>query len=652
MRAATVEKREWHVRGRVTTLQGDPINGAQVHVETNLSAGSGRNLQTNLKGEFETDFPETSRSREAGGAGPSGRGDVVAKPGKAIRIRVATTRDGYIDARENVEFESTDKTRPIELVMRRDEEDAQQLSLHQLVSQVGQQLRSPGGGMAIPPPAAAGSGQALAMTPRGGDARATASSAADCEQGARELLDLDKPENAVEVLSRGVAQHPESVECHTLLGLALLNWGSWFGAEEQLRAAARLTISQQSGPKRPEPFLVLGVLETWRGELRKAAGFFLPALDADPANPLVLQELGRCFVLERNAEAADAYLMKAIQQGAPVDSHLLRAQALLEAGNPDQAETEMAAFLGNRKPKQLAAPVRYLWTMMEQRVQLEATGKVHSVVDQPVAELLHDLPELKGLEPAEDQEQLGVILKKVNRSVQGFFSSFPSTTSVEQIRMERLHRDGKVAEAHNQDFQYLVLAENQQPSRPSFEEYRTNELGSRGEPGGLGGRFMVTQGFAAASLHFHPAFRHGSRFRFLGRQLVEGREYFILAFAQRPEAAEVLESFRIGQVGTVVLVQGLAWVDASTYQIWRMRTDLLKPLADIHLERQTTDIGFKEVTFTGMKSEFWLPRQVAVTVDWNGRLYRNWHTYSDFKLFNVESRQGSAKAPAAETPAN
>jgi hypothetical protein len=91
-------------------------------------------------------------------------------------------------------------------------------------------------------------------------------------------------------------------------------------------------------------------------------------------------------------------------------------------------------------------------------------------------------------------------------------------------------------------------------------------------------------------------------------------------------------------------------VDASTYQIRRLRTDLLRPLPLIHLNRQTTDISFKEVSFTDVKSDVWLPHQVAVTVDWNGRVYRNWHTYSDFKLFNVEARHW--KAPEAETPVN
>ncbi len=605
------EKPQWHVRGRVVTLRGEPLHDAAVSVEANLPGSVPRRLESNLKGEFDTEF------------------DAPAGWSKALRFTVTATKDGYFVAREEAEFASPEKTQRIVLAMRKDQEDAQQLSLEELTSLLGQRLRAPAGRVTSPSPAGA-----------------------PCGQGARELLDVGNAQNATRLLREAVTHETESVECSTLLGLALLNQGSWFGATRQLNQAARLSVSRPANPRRPEPFLVLAVLETWSGELRAAAGFLLRALDADPADPLVLQELGRCLVLQQKVQAADAYLVKAIQLGAPVQSHFLRAQALLEEGDAEKAAPEMAAFLGNRKSKQLPPAQRYLWGAMEQRVALESSGKVSSVVDQPLPELLQSLPELKGLQPSEEQAQLGVILKKVGQNVAAFFKGFPNTSSREQVRMERLHRDGKVADVHSQDFQYLVLARLQKSSEPSFEEYRTNPSSSTGGQAGFGGRFMVTQGFASAALHLHPLFQRGSRFRYLGRQAAAGRDSLVVAFAQRPETAQILESFRIGDVGNVVLIQGLVWVDASSYQIERMRTDLLKPLPGIRLDRQTTDINFTEVTFTEVKSDLWLPREVAVTVAWNGRVFRNRHTYSDFRLFNVDSRQRAAAAQAGKDSAS
>ena len=99
--------------------------------------------------------------------------------------------------------------------------------------------------------------------------------------------------------------------------------------------------------------------------------------------------------------------------------------------------------------------------------------------------------------------------------------------------------------------------------------------------------------------------------------------------------------------------QGLAWIDPDTYEITRLRTDLLMPLSEVKLERQTTEIAYGPVSFKAIGRELLLPQQVTVTVDWNGRHFQNEHQYSEFKLFNVdatEKRLGKATAPAA-TPA-
>jgi hypothetical protein len=93
----------------------------------------------------------------------------------------------------------------------------------------------------------------------------------------------------------------------------------------------------------------------------------------------------------------------------------------------------------------------------------------------------------------------------------------------------------------------------------------------------------------------------------------------------------------------ITFTQGLAWIDSQNYQILRLRTDLLKALPEVALKRQTTEISFSEVHFKSITAGFWLPREVAVTVDWHGKVLRNDHEYSDFKIFNVDSTQKIGK---------
>jgi hypothetical protein len=104
----------------------------------------------------------------------------------------------------------------------------------------------------------------------------------------------------------------------------------------------------------------------------------------------------------------------------------------------------------------------------------------------------------------------------------------------------------------------------------------------------------------------------------------------------------------------VVLSQGLAWIDPTTFQIVRLRTELLTSQPKVRLERQTTEIHFKEVAFKHVAAAFWLPQQVTVTVDWRGRTLRNLHRYSDFRLFNVATEEHRKTfvppSPAPENP--
>jgi hypothetical protein len=66
---------------------------------------------------------------------------------------------------------------------------------------------------------------------------------------------------------------------------------------------------------------------------------------------------------------------------------------------------------------------------------------------------------------------------------------------------------------------------------------------------------------------------------------------------------------------------------------------LLAPQPSIRLERQTTEITYEPVQFKEIAAVMWLPSEVAVTVQWRGRTFRNSHTYSRFRLFNTEVKE-------------
>jgi len=146
-------------------------------------------------------------------------------------------------------------------------------------------------------------------------------------------------------------------------------------------------------------------------------------------------------------------------------------------------------------------------------------------------------------------------------------------------------------------------------------------------------------------LLFHPEYQAGAAFRYLGQQELNGHPCHVVAFAQTPAKAQMVERFNTGDRTVLVLFQGLAWIDAGNFKIVRLRTDLLKPQAKIKLERQTTEISYDPVQFKQIASALWLPSEVAVTLQWAGRTYRNTHKYSDFRLFNTDTQEKMGQLP-------
>jgi len=185
-----------------------------------------------------------------------------------------------------------------------------------------------------------------------------------------------------------------------------------------------------------------------------------------------------------------------------------------------------------------------------------------------------------------------------------------------------------------EEFNYLALA------RPcagcvAMEEFRTNAAGKRVEPQGVEHGF-VTKGFVSMVVHFHPSYLSESRFRYLGKQNMEGRPTDVVCFAQIPGKARVKESLKTDIRSLSILIQGVAWIDTDNYHIVRMRTEKLEPYFDPDLKAERTETRFTEVLLNSRL--FWLPDEVTVTVIWHGAVFRNVHHYSQFKLFGVDTQ--------------
>jgi hypothetical protein len=278
------------------------------------------------------------------------------------------------------------------------------------------------------------------------------------------------------------------------------------------------------------------------------------------------------------------------------------------------------------------------------------------------------------------QDQLGFLLKQAGERVVEFFRDFSNTSAKERVRMQRylqvitpwqirsqpmliqqsqmtptapsVDASGRTAlrpylpnimsfKEHSAEFNYLILPGSGR-SETELVEDRTGKNNRPIDPTAMSG-FIMSSGHAGKCLYLHPGHQPNSDFRYLGRDDSYDRAH-VIAFSQKPESGDYLAQYSETKSSPPIrfLVQGFVWLHPATFQILRIRTELLLPEVSSSLKETITDIRYEKLLFDRRGREFWLPREINVSWEllYSDKLswvYRNQHQYSDYHLFTVDT---------------
>ncbi len=592
-------QKEWAVAGRVMNLEGDLIGHAKVSVSP-VQAGNYRILHTDPSGDFQTFYFLTQTYITN------------------LEVWLTVSKRGFHAAHELIHCGAYKTPVRLPITLLPIEGDSSLVSRQELVSHLAPELRS--------------------LRPSDG---ISSKSEKEYAKGVRAFIGKDQPARSLESFYDVAAKNPPCAKCRTMLALAELDSGNWDGAARNADVAIRSSLKNTPAAS-PEALVMGGVMESWLHHPRSAAGLLRNASVRMPKNPFVLQELGRAELHLAQYKEADADLTKALAAGAGPDARLMKVQALLGENNLGAAKAEMARYLDGRPIKKMPMDVRQVWDALQNQKEIwtiyGTPRNVESRSRHYVDYLDYSAAQIQGLVPAKSQLPLKAILSEVGKNVATQFRDFRSTTSLEIIRQEKIDKRGRIKDYRDGKYHYLCLMPTTN-SLPAFDEYRQSIEQSSGSLNSLDEGYMLTSGFAGAALVFHPAYQAQSNFRYLGRQTIDGHETYVVAFAQDPMRSEMVGMFNFSGQSVYIFVQGLAWIDAQNYQIIRLWTDLLKPLSAVRLKQETTRIQYQQVHFKEIAQAFWLPKTVTVTVDWKGKMLRNLHQYSDYRLFHVGTQQ-------------
>jgi len=258
-------------------------------------------------------------------------------------------------------------------------------------------------------------------------------------------------------------------------------------------------------------------------------------------------------------------------------------------------------------------------------------------VDMRAAERVKAVPELKHLKAAENQDLLPQILKNTGDTVAAFFDNFPNTTCTEQV-ISLVDR-GVGASTFQRSYaryNYLALAQ-EAGAKDRLREFRGDDKGAPVRPDPE--QMVVTTGFVSMIEHFHPTFQPDSRFLYLGREEMRDENTYVVAFAQLPNVARRATRIQFLGQDEIAFLQGIAWIDPTTFTVLRLRTDVQVPPTHIGILKETTQILYSEVSFEQGGLKLWLPREVDVNGELDQYRFHNQHRYSDYRLFKVQVKQ-------------
>ena len=299
-----------------------------------------------------------------------------------------------------------------------------------------------------------------------------------------------------------------------------------------------------------------------------------------------------------------------------------------------------------------------------------------SYIDEPFGQLLRTVPEIKTIQPAQDQTQLAMILEHSGTNVDTEFRNFGDLVAKETVSEIRANPTtdlwGQPTIHSNEpnlmgdQYTYFIVREGTLV-QTRIREYRRDRYGSDGAKPitapslvTVPGMTFLSANFASTLLYFSSDLQGQERFRYLGEQHVGVRTAYVVAFAQVPGVATVAFPMRMpnGEKSNW-LVEGIAWIDKSMFEILQMRTDLLarndfSPTCDQSQDQLQTFIQFAPVQPKGVSDGMWLPTEADVHEALGDcknpvQIARNVHHFSEYRRYDHKEASAATPKTAAES---
>jgi len=226
------------------------------------------------------------------------------------------------------------------------------------------------------------------------------------------------------------------------------------------------------------------------------------------------------------------------------------------------------------------------------------------------------------------------VLKGVGDRMTEFVSNLERFTATEDLVHYTMEGENEQKIPEKRRFAYVVSIVQNQGGIFALEEYRDGAMNFSQFPASV-----ATFGLPALDLIFHPMLAPDFNFKCEGLGQTGGKAAWQVHFEQKIDRPVKIRYYSVAMKSYPVYLEGRIWADPGTFQVLRLESELEKPIPEIGLTREHTTINYAAVEFQTQKVQIWLPQEAEIYVERKGRRYHRRHTYTDFKVFNVDTAQ-------------
>jgi tetratricopeptide (TPR) repeat protein len=476
-----------------------------------------------------------------------------------------------------------------------------------------------------------------------------------------------------------------------------------FHANKLDEAIKHLDAAHHLAPNHSDISYMLGMVYEKKNDSRSARKYWDEALQAEPKHISSLLACGDILLRENDIPGARKYLDTAVEvapnswrahsllanallrqhsyaeavthaeramdlgKGQASSALLILGQALAAEHQNVQAIAALKDYLATQVPVQQAQAVQRLIVRLKDSPSAPAVAMVGGVTTSHenvvLANNVPDLPltaaALKWL-PADVDDavpavepgvscSLDDVLKNTSARVADLPALVDRYTATEILHHEDVNSAGYAERFENLSFNYLASIREIKNKFGEFldvQEYRNGSTGNDMFPDK-----MASTGLPSIVLIFHPWLITDFDMKCEGLNRAHGGFAWQVYFSQKKDKESRIRQYRMGGHVYPIALKGRAWIDANTYQVVRLETDLRESRPDLRLATEHLVMEYGPVHFKSRKEVLWLPSSAEYYAIFRSQRFHRRHSFTDYMLFSVDDKQKIGDVPKEKTAA-